>query len=130
MTTDQPTDSTASARSTPGLALARARRPGANDRQQPTRRQQMINAAEYAALKLEEAADHDVDPAELRLAAAGLRAAALRLSAPKPPRQPRRLPRPGDATRLVQNLTSPELNEATARILGEANARLRGLSEP
>jgi hypothetical protein len=110
---------------TPDLALilASATLAGSSGRQKPSRRVQMLNAAEYAANLLEEASEHDVKPAELRLAADGLRYAALRLGAPKPPRQSR-LPRPGDATRLVRNLTSPELDEAAARIVNEAVTRL------
>lgn len=124
MTPTPPPDGTESARSTPGLALAHARRPGTNGHQKPSRRQQMLYAAAYAAQVLEQAAEHDVDPAELRLAAEGLRYAAARLGSPKPPRQSSRLPRPGDATRLVRSLSSPELDEAAARIVREAVARL------
>lgn len=124
MTPNPPPDGTESARSTPGLALAHARRAGINGHQKPSRRQQMLYAAAYAAQVLEEAAEHEVDPAELRLAAEGLRYAALRLGSPKPRRQ-QRLPRPGDATRLVQKLSSVELDEAAASIVNEALARLR-----
>lgn len=128
MTTPQPPDGTESARSAPVLALARANRPGANDRQQPSRRQQMLNAAAYAALKLDEAAEHDVDPTELRLAAEGLRAAALRLSSPKPPRQPRRLPRPGDGIRAARDVSLEELSTTAA--IARAIAGTRHLTQP
>ena len=129
MTTPQPPDGTESARSTPGLALARANRPGANDRQQPSRRQQMLNAAAYAALKLDEAAEHAPDPAELHLAAEGLRAAALRLASPKPRRQPsQHLPRPGRATRVARDLTLEELTTAAA--LAQAIAGTAHLKQP
>jgi hypothetical protein len=122
MTTPEPPDSTESARSGPGLALARANRPGANDRQQPSRRQQMLYAAAYAAQKLDEAAEQVPDPAELRLAADGLRAAALRLAAPKPRRKPsQQLPRPGHATRVARDVTLEELLHATAAAQAIAN---------
>lgn len=124
MTPNPSPDRTESARSTPDLALAHARPAGTNGHQKPSRRQQMLYAATHAAQVLEEAAEHEVDPAELRLAAEGLRYAALRLGSPKPRRQ-QRLPRPGDATRLVQQLSSVELDEAAASIVNEALARLR-----
>lgn len=127
MTPTPPPDGTASERSAPGLALARASRPRANGHQQPSRRQQMLNAAAYAALKLDQAAEHDVDPAELRLAAEGLRAAALRLGSPKPPRQPRRLPRPGDGIRAARDVSLEELSTAAAiaRAIADAGQRPR-----
>lgn len=129
MTPTQPPDGTASERSAPGLALARASRPGANGRQQPSRRQQMLNAAAYAALKLDQAAEHDVDPAELRLAAEGLRAAALRLSTPKPRRQPsQRLPRPGEGMRAARQVSLEELLHAAAA--ARAIASTKHLTQP
>jgi hypothetical protein len=119
MTTPQPPSREELARSASALALAYARKPGANSRQQPSRRQQMLNAAAYAAQKLEEAAEHVPDPAELHLAADGLRAAALRLATPKPPRKPsQHLPRPGRATRVAREVSLEELR--TAATLAQA----------
>ncbi|MEI2714215.1 MAG: hypothetical protein V9G04_13220 [Nocardioides sp.] len=127
MTPNQPTEGTESARSALDLALAYARRPGTNDRQKPTRRQQMLNAAAYAALKLEEAAEHAPDPDELRLAAEGLRVAALRLVSPKPRRKPaQHLPRPGRATRVARDVSLEELTAAAA--LARAVTDAHGIS--
>lgn len=129
MTDPQPADRPEPERSAPALALARARRPGSNSRQQPSRREQMLYAATYAAQRLEEAAERDVEPAELRLAAEGLRAAALRLAAPKPAqRAARRLPRPGDGKRAAEQVTLEELLHAAAAARAIAStAHLRSL---
>ncbi len=129
MTDPQPTDRPAQERSAPGLALARANRPGANSRQQRSRREQMLHAAAYAAQQLEAAADHDADPAELRLAAEGLRAAAIRLATPKPRRQPsQRLPRPGDGMRAARQVSLEELLHAAAA--ARAIASTEHLTQP
>lgn len=115
--------------------LASAKLARSDGRQKPSRRHHMLYAAEHAAKVLEDTADalehaveHDVDPAELRLTAEGLRYAALRLGSSKPPRQPR-LPQPGYATRLVRSHTAPELDEAAVRIVNDAAIRLRKRTE-
>jgi hypothetical protein len=94
-----PPEATPSARSIPGLALARARQPGANDHQQLPKRQQMLYAAAYAAQTLERAALELDDPTEALAAAEGLRLATIRLLAPRQPRRPANgLPRRGHLT--------------------------------
>lgn len=103
--------------------------PGSNGHQKPTRRYQMLYAAAHAAQVLEDAAQHLPDPAEVHAAADALRVAAVRMATPKPPRR-RPLPRPGDATRYVRDRTSPELDEAAARIVTDAIARLRERATP
>lgn len=115
MTTPQP--------SPHALPLTRANRPGTNDRQQPPRRVQMANAVTYAVLVLEEAAAGNVDPDRLRLAAAGLTAAAQRLNTPKPRRKPsQQLPRPGHATRVAREVSLEDVTHAA-----EAARALSGL---
>lgn len=104
MTTPQPP--------APSLALAHANRPGSNPRQKPPRRVQMANAVTYAVLVLEEAAAGDVDPDRLRLAAAGLTAAAQRLAEPKPRRTSRPLPRPGRLTEAGRDVTLDQMQAA------------------
>ncbi|WP_395695046.1 hypothetical protein [Nocardioides sp.] len=89
----------------------------------------MLHAAAYAAQQLEAAADHDADPAELRLAAEGLRAAAIRLATPKPRRQPsQRLPRPGDGMRAARQVSLEELLHAAAA--ARAIASTEHLTQP
>ena len=112
MTTPQPPDLDELARSAVALALARARQPGANSRQQPSRREQMLNAAVYAAQRLEEAAEHVPEPRELLLAAEGVRVAALRLATPKERRQAQRLPRPGRITEAGRDVTLEDVTQA------------------
>lgn len=114
MTPNHPPDGSESARTAHALALAYARRPGANDRHKPTRRQQMLYAVTYTVEVLEEAAAGDVDPDRLRLAAAGLTAAAQRLAEPKPRRQSRSLPRPGQLPEAGRDVTLEQLRAATA----------------
>lgn len=106
MTTPQPP--------TPDLALPPATPPGSNDHQKPTRREQMLYAAAYAAQVLEDAAQHVPEPAEAHAAAEALRVAAVRLMDPKPRRQPSRLPRPGDATRAAADVSLNELAQTAA----------------
>ena len=99
-----------------GLPGPAANRPGANDRQRPPRRVQMANAAAYVAQLLEQTAEQleagtaaDVDPAQLRQAAAGLAVAVHRFTQPKPPRQSRPLPRRGRLTNAGRDVTPDQL---------------------
>lgn len=105
-------------------------RPGPN--QQPPRRTQVANAATYVAQLLELTAEQletgaaaEVDPDELRRAAAGLVEAVRRLAQPKPRRQSSPLPRRGRLTDAGRDVTLDQLTAAAdaARALSVRFAR-------
>lgn len=105
------------ARSTPGKP---------SDHQRPSRRTQMVHAARYAAQVLDRAAaGAQIDPAELALAAEGLRAAATRLGAAKPPaRKSGGLPRRGRLTNAGRDVTTED--RATVAAFLETLAETEG----
>ena len=132
MTPTQPPDSTPSARSTPVPGLARASVATSAKQQQPSRRRQMLYAADHAARVLEAAAEHVPNPDELHQAAAWLRESGTRLAAPKPPRQrPGRLPTRGHATRVAKAARELDVDDlAAVADLARQLGHLAHLAEP